>query len=203
MTLDAQDFNFDDLLAPFGPPCSINFRGHLHLLICSTYNAETYFVQFRASHFGIKKNDKNHNCLNAPLGHNFSHLTSLPSLDSLIFKKPNLILYTYTHMYMHICIKVASDTLNTKVYLAFSTQQLFMSARPLHLSHCKDSDCEGRATLQCLSFYLFDVAVLWGRGTAKCLSRKYRPKGKRATVERKRRALPKSAHTTRVTTTLD
>ena len=34
-TLGAQCFNFDAIVAPFGPPFSFNFRGHLNLLNCN------------------------------------------------------------------------------------------------------------------------------------------------------------------------
>ena len=41
--LDPQGFNFDDFLAPFGSPVSINFPDHLHLLNCNTHDVKISF----------------------------------------------------------------------------------------------------------------------------------------------------------------
>ena len=43
-TLDAKGFNLYALLAPFGPPFSINFPDHLNLISCNRYNAKTFFT---------------------------------------------------------------------------------------------------------------------------------------------------------------
>ena len=50
--LIAQGFNFDDFLMPFETQFSIHFRNRLNLLICSTYNAKTVFLQCQASLLG-------------------------------------------------------------------------------------------------------------------------------------------------------
>ena len=46
-TLDAQGFNVDDLLAPFGFSFSINFRDHPNLLNCNNYNAKHFYYNLR------------------------------------------------------------------------------------------------------------------------------------------------------------
>ena len=45
------------------------FRDQLNLLNCNTYNAKTFFLQFQASHFGIRYQSTNHALPNPPFGH--------------------------------------------------------------------------------------------------------------------------------------
>ena len=61
----------------FGIPFSINFPDRLNLVICSRYNAKTSFLEFQASHFGIKNRSTNHLFSKPLLGPPFSHVFSI------------------------------------------------------------------------------------------------------------------------------
>ena len=56
----------------FWDPFSFKFRDLLNLLDCNKYNAKPCFLQFRASHFGIKNQSTNHVVSNPFLGPHFS-----------------------------------------------------------------------------------------------------------------------------------
>ena len=52
----------------------INFPDRLNLLICNTYNANTSFLQFQASHFGIPNKLTSHVFSNPLIGPHVSHV---------------------------------------------------------------------------------------------------------------------------------
>ena len=70
--LDAQGFDIDDLLVPFGPPFWIKIREDLDLLNCNRYNAKICFYHFRSPILAPKLIKKLF-VLGPILGRHFSH----------------------------------------------------------------------------------------------------------------------------------